>query len=131
MMAEHPEHIFIVATKQYEELYPLSSNVWIGISVTSRLCVEETICLLKSRTGQCLKFIIFEPLQDRITCDLSGIDWIIIGRLTGPKRNSEHFNLDWVQSLIDQARSRNVPVFIKDNVSWPTRIQEFPKGMNE
>jgi protein gp37 len=127
MMRECPQHTFLILTKQYEQLYPLSDNVWIGVTITNRLLAQEAINYLKSRTGQCLKYVSFEPLLDRITCDLSGIDWIIIGRLSGPKRNSEPFNPEWVQSLLDQARTRNIPCFIKNNVGWPERLQQFPQ----
>jgi protein gp37 len=36
---------------------------------------------------------------------------------------------EWVQNIIDQCRDANVPVFLKDNLKWPEKIQEFPTGM--
>lgn len=33
---------------------------------------------------------------------------------------------EWVQSLIDQARGAGVKIFLKDNLKWKDKIQEYP-----
>jgi protein gp37 len=55
------------------------------------------------------------------------IDWIIIGSQTGP--GAKPPKPEWVQSIIDQCREAGVPVFLKNNLNWPEKIQEFPEGM--
>lgn len=52
------------------------------------------------------------------------IDWAIIGAQTGP--GAVKPKPKWVQGLIDQYRVAGVPVFLKDNLNWPVKIQEFP-----
>jgi protein gp37 len=55
------------------------------------------------------------------------IDWIIIGAQTGPGAISP--KKEWVQAIISQARAAGIPVFLKDNLHWPERIQEWPLGL--
>jgi protein gp37 len=55
------------------------------------------------------------------------IDWLIIGAQTGP--GAVRPNQDWISSAINQARDANIPVFVKDNVNWFSKIQEWPEGV--
>lgn len=55
------------------------------------------------------------------------IDWVIIGAQTGP--GAKPPKPEWVQSIIDQCRSVGVPVFLKDNLNWPEKIQEYREAM--
>lgn len=55
------------------------------------------------------------------------INWLIIGAMTGPGSKQHQPEPESVQSLIDQARAADVAVFLKDNLKWPEKIQEFPK----
>lgn len=52
------------------------------------------------------------------------INWVIIGAQTGP--GAIPTKPEWVQSIIDQCRAAGVPVFLKDNLNWPEKIQEYP-----
>lgn len=55
-----------------------------------------------------------------------GINWLIIGAMTGPGAEAHQPESEWVQSLIDQARAAGVPVFLKKNLKWKNKIQEYP-----
>jgi protein gp37 len=55
-----------------------------------------------------------------------GARWLIIGAMTGPGSKTHQPKPEWIQSLIDQARAAGVPVFLKDNLKWPEKIQEWP-----
>ena len=33
---------------------------------------------------------------------------------------------EWVASLIEQYRAAEVSLFLKDNLNWPEKIQEWP-----
>jgi protein gp37 len=120
------EHIFLIPTKNARNLLKWNksfpSNLWLGTSVT---CQEdaERIAYLRMTTAR-TKYISFEPLLNGIKADLRYIDWIVIGGQTRPTRIPEK---RWVQPLIDQARERGIPVFLKDNLGWPETIREFPK----
>ena len=66
-----------------------------------------------------------------------GIDWLIIGCESGPRRRE--CKLEWIESLVEQGKAANCAVFVKqipidgkvstDPNQWPAhlRIQEFPK----
>jgi len=119
-----PQHIFQILTKQHQNIYHgLGENVWIGVTITERFLANEKIGYLVGRSDAKVKFVSFEPLQDRIDCHLKCIDWVIIGAQTNPYRPP---NKEWVEHLIKQAREFNTPVFLKDNLKWHEKIQEFP-----
>jgi protein gp37 len=56
------------------------------------------------------------------------LSWLIIGAQTGPGAVRPHHT--WISSAIQQARNANIPVFVKDNVNWFSKIQEWP-GVGE
>jgi len=117
--------IFQLLTKSPEYIgeaaYP--QNLWIGATITCQAEVDK-IDQLRRNVHGALIFVSFEPLLGPISCNLSGIDWIIIGKLTGSRKIP--LQKEWVQSLINQARNLSIPVFVKNNVGWPEKIQEFP-----
>ena len=55
------------------------------------------------------------------------INWIIIGAQTGPR--AVRPKPQWIEKVINQAREAAIPVFLKDNLFWHEKIQEFPEGM--
>lgn len=104
-----------------EKTYP--KNLWIGATVTKQ---DEENNIKQIRRVNCgIRFISFEPLLENINCDLNGINWVIIGKLTG-SRKIELQN-EWVENLIKQATEKDIPIFIKNNVKWRSKTQEFPK----
>lgn len=52
---------------------------------------------------------------------------MIIGAMTGPKSEKHKLDPKWVYSLLNVASIWNIPTFIKNNVNWSIKIQEFPK----
>jgi len=58
--------------------------------------------------------------------DLKGLDWIIIGAMTGPKAIKP--KVEWVKNLIMRARDLDIPIFLKDNLKWHESVQQFPNG---
>jgi len=118
-------HIFITLTKEPEginRIYSWPRRIWLGTSITQQEEIQRAEILKKVRAR--MKFLCFEPLLGPISIDLDGFDWIIIGKLTGAKAP---FKKEWVQELIREARSHEIPIFIKKNVGWRPRIREFPK----
>ena len=58
------------------------------------------------------------------------IKWIVVGCESGPKRRP--CKLEWVESIVDQCRSANVPVFVKQldlNGKCERDITKFPKHL--
>lgn len=119
-------HIFQLLTKNPERIdkgYEFQDNVWIGTTVTQQSEINniEEIKKVKAK----VRFVSFEPLLGDINADLRGIDWIIIGKLTGSKKVK--LQNEWVQNIIDQAEILDIPIFVKDNVKWNKVIREFPR----
>jgi len=118
------KHTFIMLTKKPENISDaiFPDNFWFGVTVTQQ---SETtkINILKEVTCK-IHFISFEPLLGPISHDLEGIQWIIIGKLTGSKRvKLQHW---WVDDLVLDAMELNIPVFMKSNLGYKNSIQQFP-----
>lgn len=120
-------HVFQILTKNPENLYKWKNsfpdNLWLGVSVTRQDDAGRIFHLRMQPVRT--KFVSFEPLLGPVETDLCNVDWIVIGAQTRPARIPEK---EWVENLIDQARSREIPVFLKDNLGWPETVREFPKA---
>jgi len=111
-------------------------NVTLGASVTNQADADERIPILL-QTPAARRFISVEPMLADIRPSLFNphggirgiheLDWVIVGALTGPGSRDRQPKPEWVQSVIDQCGAAEVPVFVKDNVRWPRKIQEFPR----
>lgn len=128
VIRKNPHHIFQILTKRPELLpyFDFPENVWLGITIDKQERVRWLDYLLKANVRT--KFVSFEPLLEEINIDLSGIDWIIIGSQTNPYKPPR---IEWVLSLIQQAKSKGISVFVKNNlrsIMPPANLlQEFPK----
>jgi protein gp37 len=132
-------------------------NFWFGTTITSQEDIYRIPDLLKFPEGH--KFISIEPLLEPVDLtriDLGGntwinaltgnwkcyhpyggvktieksrqrIDWVIIGQQTGP--GAVPPKVEWVQSIIDQCRAVDVPVFVKSPLYEKFPIQEWPEGL--
>jgi len=123
------KHTFQLLTKNPENIpknYVFPDNVWVGTTVTGENDDWKNIKEIKKVHAK-VCFVSFEPLLGLLPghiC-LSGLQWVIIGKLTGSKR----VKLDsyWVSRILNEARDHDIPVFIKNNVGWPEKVQEFPQ----
>lgn len=119
-------HIFAVLTKLPQHAHafnPYPGNVWFGVTVNQQSDVWRLDELKKIDAG--LRWAIFEPLYSGIDYDLSFLDWIIVGAQTNPELQPEK---NWVRGLIAEARRHGIPLYLKSNLKWPFKIQEFPAG---
>jgi len=148
---ECPQHRFYLLTKQPQNLAkfsPFPNNCWVGATCTSRMIVNGTLRhLMKVGAGKI--FLSLEPLLNwedgsaKITGDRlldAGIDWLIIGAMTGQKGRllqlqEERYpqlrlekldavgrkwtllpRLEWVKDIVLAADGAGIPVFLKDNI---------------
>lgn len=138
-----PQHRFIFLTKnpmRYAQFAPIiPQNCWCGTSVTggsiqSHEKEHERIGWLE-RAPQGRRFISlepwlgFSPLVDMLVeAWISGVDWLIVGGLTGPEPQAPPVNE--LEELMNLAERHGVPVYVKDNAylegTWP---KEFPEGL--
>lgn len=122
-----PWHRFIFLTKSPRNLIrqnPWPDNAWVGASATDQRMASEAVSALRDVQAP-VRFVSFEPLLGPIDADLSGLDWVIIGALTGPAARQPE--VTWVETLIARARAAGAAIFVKDNLRWPERIQEWPQ----
>jgi len=126
-------------TCQFE--YPLL-NVWLGVHVENQQATTQIAYLKK--TPAAVRFLNCEPLLELIdlrahlgicvgcqTCDFQGnhriaeskISWVIIGGESG--NNARPCELDWIRSIISQAKTANIPVFVKQLGSNPIDNNEY------
>jgi len=138
VMNNCPQHLFQILTKnpkRYLEFSEklLTSNIWIGASITRSSDFHRIASLRNARTEN--TFISFEPLLEYLVHNnYSGIKWAIIGARTEKNaytavdlKNSQ----DYAHHLLNNLREFDIPVFVKPNLEWKCRINMFPKEIEK
>jgi len=104
-------------------------NVMFGTSIVQRSQLNTLLKQLKRVNGR--RFLSLEPQLENIPkIDLKGIDWVIQGGESGPKRRP--FNTDWARAMKYQCQVQNVPYFFKQidkiqPIPDDLQIRQFPK----
>lgn len=125
-----PQHRFYFLTKIPDKLwdFEIPDNAWVGVTVNYNNEKHRIGNLFPVRCK--IKYVSFEPIYEKIECNLKGIDWVILGAQTGRKPLQP--GLEWVLSIITTADKYNIPIFMKDNLYSKTgfegRRREFPKS---
>lgn len=139
-----PWHTYFFLTKNPERysklndnrILPKDDNFWYGITITQvdnhRLIDYIPDYYGKPEPVHRNTFISFEPLLDRHAAQLVKyyshcFKWVIVGAQTGLKAIKPQS--EWVQSIIGQCRQANIPIFLKSNLNWPDKIQEWPEEL--
>jgi len=123
-ISHFPQHSFLFLSKnpgRYED-FTWPENAHLGMTITK----NSDLGKLKDTQG--INFISFEPLLEDIAQQpLPQAEWYIIGGLT-PKPVHRP---QWVSGIIDQANTKKIQVFIKDNTRYNKTIQDFPLWRGE
>lgn len=91
-------------------------NAWFGVTVT-RKAEQWRIDALRKNVRAKHYHVTFEPLFDYPgTVDLSKINWIVVGTMTGAQSRKIHTEPEWAWSLADQAHALGIPVFMKEDL---------------
>lgn len=129
-----PQHTFMFLTKNPYRYYNwfgcdknIPQNCWIGASADNANDAHvrsEDLAFMEAT----VRFISFEPLFEDVVeyVDWDALDWVIVGAQTGPGRKETR--KEWVETILSYAEAYNIPVFLKDNLNWPEKIQNWPKG---
>lgn len=124
-----PKNTFIILTKNPSraQKFAFPNNCWVGVSVENQK-VTDRIAILKTGIKAKVKFISFEPLLGQIKYNLKGIDWVIIGGLSG-ERDKEKIKQrqEWAKTIMEHANDYGIPVFVKDNLKLKNSPRMFPK----
>ena len=144
VMRDCPQHRLYTLTKQPQNLIkfsPFPDNCWVGVTVCNDKMLDVAVDKLEDIQAK-IKFISFEPLLERLTLSLdyafyySGINWLIIGALTGTKQDLLKLKscrpeltlmpygnewtlqprIEWVQEIVEAADKAGIPVFLKENL---------------
>jgi protein gp37 len=113
-----PEHTFLVLTKRPDNIpyQQFPANLWLGVSVTCQNDVYRIECMLENVKPDTHTFVSFEPLHGPISCDLFGIDWVIIGAESGNRKGKIVPKGEWIWDLMTEADYQKIPIFLKDNI---------------
>ncbi|HDZ13611.1 hypothetical protein LCGC14_1323660 [marine sediment metagenome] len=127
----YPNLMFLCLTKRPSNInkYMLTDssnkyppNVMFGTSPCNQKTFDILVPQLLKVPGK--KFLSVEPQLGMIdNIDLSGIDWVIQGGESGPKKRP--FNLEWARRMRDICKEQNVPYFFKQI----DKIQPIPKDL--
>jgi len=128
MLTKNPERINLGVIKPK---YP--DNWWFGATISTQ---EECWRVDALRQVDGKRFVSFEPLLGDIEFDdtltLEGIDWVIIGKLTGSRKVKLKFS--WLASIMDETARVGIPLFMKNNLgqAFPKLrlLQEFPREVS-
>ena len=67
--------------------------------------------------------------------NLAGIDWIVVGTMTGAQSKKIRTAPEWAYSLVEQAHALGIPAFMKEDlvpiVGEANMVQEFPEAFNQ
>ena len=134
---ENPQHQFLFLSKHPDLLeFAIDlENAWFGVTVTRKSELWR-IDTLKANIRAKHYHVTFEPLfDDPGKVDLAGIDWIVVGTMTGAQSKKIRTAPEWAYSLVEQAHVLGIPAFMKEDlvpiISEENMIQEFPKQFVE
>ena len=132
-IARNPQHQYIFLTKRPEKIQFSTEldNVWFGVTVTSAK-EKGRIKAMREHIRAKHYQVSFEPMFDNIgEVDFTGIEWIVVGTETGRRKGKSESKTEWVWNLTDQAHSRGIPVFMKEDLlpvmGEAQMIQELPQ----
>lgn len=121
-------------------------NVWIGTTVEDQTRTDERIPVLLSIPAR-VRFLSCEPLLEAVNLDLghigkpgsvysrkddltSGLDWVIAGCESGPRRRP--MVESWARSLATQCQTAGVAFFMKQMVisgELTENLTDFPEAL--
>lgn len=115
--------------------FPSFKHIWLGVSVENQDTADERISLLL-QTPAAKRFISVEPLLGPIelpwvwavcnaatreqheaecvggmACDEVGLDWVIVGAESGPRRRP--CRTEWIENITEQCGAAGVACFVK------------------
>lgn len=136
-LRDNPQHEAVFLSKR-PDLLDISTdlaNAWFGVTVTGKSDLWR-IQALRENVHAAHYHVTFEPLfDDPGEADLTGIDWIVVGTMTGAMKKKIHTEPAWAYSLTEQAHAKGIPVFMKEDlvpiIGEEKMVQELPAAFEE
>jgi protein gp37 len=130
-MRECSQHTFQILSKRpgLYGRFKFPPNAWLGTSIAITADCHRVKELYSCSNADNLKFVSIEPIHERISLwfSKSEMDWLIVGAETGHRKGKITPDPLWITSIIQNATYEEIPLFIKHNVGWPQKIQQFPE----
>lgn len=124
-MDANPQHIYLLSTfrpgriildSYAKEFLERSPNVWIGTTVMVKSDLERIEALMWNVPARHF-YVNFEPLLAHLgDFDVSGIDWLHIGNLTGPFGKFYPTHKEWILNVAAEGRYYNIPTTMSESI---------------
>ncbi len=131
-LQENPCHEAIFLSKRPDllEIDTDLPNAWFGVTITRKAELRRLQALQENVKAKHYH-VTFEPLfDDPGEVDLTGIDWIVVGTMTGAMKKKVHTEAAWAYSHTEQAHAKGIPVFMKEDlvpiIGEENMVQELP-----
>ena len=131
-------YLFLTKFPQRYARLELPPSVWLGTSVDVQRRVKVAEKAMAKIPDAAVRWLSCEPLLEPVVfSDLSWCDWLVIGSQSAAHGQAEVAPpLEWVVSLIGQAKAADVPVYCKPNLLGVVNPQspgmalpqEMPRG---
>ena len=136
-LKDNPQHEAIFLSKR-PDLLKIDTdlpNGWFGVTIT-RQSELWRLQALRENVKARHYHVTFEPLfDDPGEVNLTGIDWIVVGTMTGAMKKKVHTEPAWAYSLTEQAHALGIPVFMKEDlvpiIGEENMVQELPTAFNK
>ena len=139
-----PQHTYFTLTKNPRRYldFNLPDNVWAGCSLPGgkrrrkRDPEKEMMQYLSlmQDVRATVRWFSLEPLWFDVTAVLRRwleeglslpMDWVVIGAASNGRKLYQP-KQEWVQGLVDLCAKQNIPIFMKKNLDWWERMEQFP-----
>jgi len=128
--ASHHTFLFLTKNpKRFKEFY-FSENCWIGFSACNQEDYNKRFKDSLGGVGPRNRFVSLEPIQEKIIFG-NKVDWVIVGQETGNRKARIKADPEWTESIVNWCASEEIPLFLKDNLNHPDKIQHFPHKIKE
>jgi protein gp37 len=146
--ADWHNYLFLTKNpKRYKEIYRSELDyrcyMWLGTTATDSKSFAFKGQDLFNSTGKieqrhAKRFISIEPLHEALNekmleNNIKYLDWVIIGAETGNRKGKIIPKKEWIDSIVEQCRQANIPVFMKDSLikimGEENMLREFPEGL--
>lgn len=136
-MSENPQHLYLFLSKR-PDLLKIDTDIeqaWFGVTVTRKSELWR-IDALRNNLHAKHYHVTFEPLfDDPGEVDLDGIDWIVVGTMTGAQSRKIKTDPEWALSLTRQAHVKGIPIFMKEDLlpimGEERMVQELPEAFEK
>ena len=134
VVRDTPQHTYQFLTKNPSRMLPFEfpSNAWVGATVTNQDDIKRIEIL--QHVSAPIHYISVEPILGIIDAYWLGINWVIIGAETIKNARTPKDVVSaqkYARPLIAKIKELGIPLFIKPNLKWFERVEEYPKELKE